>query len=96
MCSSDLADAETLFSHPAWVLKDGVPVVRDGQVIATPAGGTHYATPDVDAGIEATIDRYTDRHMRDHRRQAVIGHDELCSCCNGGRLLPAACFPKTA
>jgi len=92
----DAADAETLFSHPAWVLKDGVPVVRDGQVIATPAGGTHYATPDVDAGIEATIDRYTDRHMRDHRRQAVIGHDELCSCCNGGRLLPAACFPKTA
>jgi len=22
----------------------------------------------------------------------AIGHDELCGCCNGGRLLPAACF----
>ena len=22
----------------------------------------------------------------------AIGRDELCSCCNGGRLLPAACF----
>jgi formylmethanofuran dehydrogenase subunit A len=23
---------------------------------------------------------------------AAISHDELCSCCNGGRLLPAALF----
>ena len=24
--------------------------------------------------------------------QLAIGHDELCGCCNGGRLLPAGCF----
>ena len=89
-------DAETMFTTPAWVFKDGVPVVRDGRVIATPAGGTHFATPEIDPGIDATIDRLTDRHMRDHPRYRPIGHDELCACCNGGRLLPSACFPKSA
>jgi formylmethanofuran dehydrogenase subunit A len=28
--------------------------------------------------------------------QLPIGHDELCGCCNGGRLLPAACFETTS
>ena len=26
----------------------------------------------------------------------TITHDELCGCCNGGRLLPAACFEAGA
>jgi formylmethanofuran dehydrogenase subunit A len=87
-------DAEAMFTTPAWVLKDGVPVVRDGRVIATPAGGTHYATPGFDANVERLIDANTEPHMRAHPRYAVIGNDELCRCCNGGRLLPAACFPQ--
>lgn len=90
------ANAEAMFSTPAWVFKDGVPVVRDGRVIATPVGGTHFATPGFDPGIEATITRHTERHMRDVPRHRVIGRDELCACCNGGRLLPAACFPQVA
>jgi formylmethanofuran dehydrogenase subunit A len=68
-------------------------VVRDGRVIATPVGGTHYATPGFDAGVQRLIDANTEPHMRAHPRYGVIGNDELCSCCNGGRLLPAACFP---
>ncbi len=91
----ELGDMEATFKTPAWVLKDGVPVVRDGRVIATPVGGTHYATPGFDASIEKLIDANTDAHMRPHHRQAVIGTDELCRCCNGGRLLPADCFPKS-
>jgi len=90
----DAADPEAMFTTPAWVLKDGVPVVKDGRVIATPAGGTHFATPGFDPGIERVLDARTDAYMLPHRRYQVIGHDELCSCCNGGRLLPAACFPK--
>ena len=88
------ADAETMFTTPAWVLKDGVPVVKDGRVVATPAGGTHFATPGFDPGIERILDARTDAYMLPHRRPRVIGHDELCRCGNGGRLLPAACFPK--
>ena len=89
------ADAEAMFSAPGWVFKDGVPVVRDGRVIATPAGGTHFAVPGFDAGIERTIDELSGPYMRGQHRNVVIGHDELCTCCNGGRLLPSACHPKT-
>ncbi len=89
-------DAETMFSTPAWVLKDGQVVVREGRVVAVPTGGTHFATPQVDAGIAATVRRFAERHLRDAPRYQVIGHDELCRCCNGGRLLPAECFPRAA
>ena len=90
-----LGDMEATFKTPAWVLKDGVPVVSDGRVIATPVGGTHYATPEFDTSVHQLIDDNTDAYMRPHRHPGVIGTDELCNCCNGGRLLPAACFPKS-
>jgi formylmethanofuran dehydrogenase subunit A len=90
----EAGDPEAMFSRASWVLKDGVPVVRDGTVIATPTGGTHFATPDFDRGVVNAIATRTEPHMRDHKRYTAIGHDELCSCCNGGRLLPAACFPN--
>ena len=90
------ADAEAMFTTPSWVFKDGVPVVRDGRVIATPVGGTHFATPGFDAAaVGRLIDANTEPHMRAHHGYGVISDDELCSCCNGGRLLPAACFPKS-
>jgi formylmethanofuran dehydrogenase subunit A len=87
-------DAEATFSQAAWLLKDGVAVVREGRVVTTPAGGTHFATPGFDPAIERTIDDVTDAHMRGQHRYRPIGHDELCACCNGGRLLPAACHPR--
>ena len=89
------SDAEAMFTAPSWVLKDGVPVVRDGRVIATPVGGTHFATPEFDRSVERLIANHTEPHMQAHHRYGVISRDELCSCCNGGRLLPAACFPKS-
>jgi formylmethanofuran dehydrogenase subunit A len=86
-------DAEATFSQAAWLFKDGVPVVRDGRVVAAPVGGTHFATPGFDPFIERKIDEATEPHMRGQHRYRPIGHDELCACCNGGRLLPAACTP---
>jgi len=89
-------DAESQFSRPAWVFKDGVAVVRDGRVIATPAGGTHFARPGFDAAIAATLDEQDGDYMRGHLRAGAIGDDELCACCNGGRLLPWACAARSA
>jgi formylmethanofuran dehydrogenase subunit A len=89
-------DAETLFSRPAWVLKDGEPVVRDGRVIATPVGAVHFSEPVFDRSVEDLVDRYTDRPLGLHRHHAVMGHDELCACCQGGTLLPAACLARSA
>jgi formylmethanofuran dehydrogenase subunit A len=89
-------DAESQFSRPAWVLKDGVVVVRDGRVIAAPAGGIHFARPEFDAGIAKTLDEGDGAYMRGHLRASAIGDDELCACCNGGRLLPWACAAQRA
>jgi len=87
-------DAEAMFSRPAWVFKDGVPVVRDGEVVATPAGGVHFAEPVFDTGVERLIEARTARPFGLHPRHAAIGLDELCGCC-GGRLLPSACLART-
>jgi formylmethanofuran dehydrogenase subunit A len=89
-------DAESQFSRPAWVLKDGVVVVRDGRVIAAPAGGIHFAQPEFDAGIARTLDDDDGAYMRGHLRASAIDDDELCACCNGGRLLPWACAAQRA
>ena len=63
----------------------------DGAVVATPVGGTHFAQVQFDRGIEAAVARDVGRPLGQHPRHAVIGHDELCACCNGGRLLPSIC-----
>ena len=92
----EAGDPEASFGRAAWLLKDGVPVVRDGQVIATPAGGAHFAEPPFDASVEQLIAERADDHpLGVHRRYAVIGRDELCGCCNGGRLLTQACAARS-
>ena len=91
------ADREAMFATPEYVFKDGVLVARAGRIVAD-AGGRH-------AFRRA---RLRPRHREDAapplatRTAAVgfdhvaIGRDELCRCCNGGRLLPAACFEAGA
>jgi formylmethanofuran dehydrogenase subunit A len=85
-------DREAMFSAPDHVFKDGTPVARAGRIVALPVGGTHYVEPDYDPAIETTLRKHWARHGSVNFDQVAIGHDELCSCCNGGRLLPQACF----
>ena len=88
----DEPDREKMFAQPEWVFKDGVAVARRGQVLAVPTGGTYFVEPEYDRGIEKTLRRHFDRLGSVPFDAAAISHDELCSCCNGGRLLPVACF----
>lgn len=92
----DDRDHERMFATPEWVFKDGTLVARAGVVKATPTGGTHFVEPGYDPLIEKTLRR----HWQDHGSVAfdnvAITHDELCTCCNGGRLLPAALFGSGA
>jgi formylmethanofuran dehydrogenase subunit A len=90
------ADREAMFSTPERVFKDGVEVARAGRVVAAPVGGTHFVTPDYDRGIEKTLRRHFATHGLPNFDHVAIGRDELCRCCNGGRLLPAACFEGRA
>ena len=102
-CAADIAvyreqqDREAMFKTPELVFKDDTLVARQGRVVATPVGGTHFAVPQYDKSIEPVLQRYGERHLALNPRHAAIGRDELCRCCgNGGRLLPAECFAAAA
>ena len=85
-------DHEAMFRTPEHVFKDGVAVARAGRVLATPVGGTHFVEPGYDDAIEKTLRRHWQAIGSMHFDHVAIGRDELCTCCNGGRLLPTACF----
>lgn len=88
----DQPDREAMFTTPTLVFKDGTLVARDGRITALPTGGTHFVRPGYDTAIEKTLRRHQATHGSIAFDHIAIGDDELCSCCNGGRLLPAACF----
>jgi formylmethanofuran dehydrogenase subunit A len=86
------ANREAMFATPAWVFKDGQLVARSGRIAAVPVGGTHFVAPDYDRGTEAMLRKHHAAHGLVNVDHLAIGRDELCGCCNGGRLLPASCF----
>ena len=86
------ADFEAMFTTPQHVFKDGVEVARAGRITAVPVGGTHFVEPGYDPLIEKTLRRHWQAHGSVDFDRIAIGRDELCTCCNGGRLLPTACF----
>jgi len=90
------ADREAMFTTPEYVFKDGTLVARAGRITAVPVGGTHFVEPGYDTAIEKVLRRHTEAHGLPRFDHVVIGHDELCRCCNGGRLLPTACFETEA
>ncbi len=65
---------------------------RDGTLLRTPTGGIHYVIPDYDRGIEKHAREFTEANLASRFENAASGDDEICACCNGGRLLPVACF----
>lgn len=92
----EAADHEAMFATPTHVFKDGVEVARDGRVTAVPVGGTHFVEPGYDEAIEKVLRRHAKERGSLNFEHVAIDRDELCACCNGGRLLPAACFEAGA
>ncbi|MEJ8850633.1 formylmethanofuran dehydrogenase subunit A [Variovorax rhizosphaerae] len=90
------ADREAMFATPEYVFKDGAMVARGGKITAVPVGGTHFVEPDYDRGIEKTLRKHLAAHGSVNFDHIAMSRDELCSCCNGGRLLPAECFKGQA
>ena len=89
-------DVERMFSTPERVYKDGRLVAKAGSLVAAPVGGTHFVEPDYDHGIHKRLKRHFSDKGLVNFDHVAISHDELCRCCNGGRLLPAACFEGDA
>lgn len=90
------ANRETMFTAPEYVYKDGTLVARNGRITAVPVGGTHFVEPEYDRSIETLLRKHMAAHGSVNFDSVPIAHDELCTCCNGGRLLPAACFENTS
>jgi formylmethanofuran dehydrogenase subunit A len=86
------ANREAMFSTPEYVFKDGLQVARAGRISALPTGGTHFVEPGYDTAIEKWLRKQVDQRGSLNFDHLAIGHDELCRCGNGGRLLPLACF----
>jgi formylmethanofuran dehydrogenase subunit A len=55
------ADSAEMFAKAAWVWKNGLLVVRDGEVIARPKGRTLTIEPSYDRRIERNVQAYFDR-----------------------------------
>ena len=87
---------EAMFTAPEYVYKDGTLVARKGRITAVPVGGTHFVEPEYDRSIETLLRKHMAAHGSVNFDSVPIAHDELCTCCNGGRLLPAACFENTS
>ena len=92
----EAADLEAMFTTPEYVFKDGVQVARAGRITALPVGGTHFVEPGYDTAIEKRLRKLIDQRGSLNFDHLAIGRDELCRCCNGGRLLPQACFEAGA
>ena len=92
----EAADREAMFATPEFVFKDGVQVARAGRITALPVGGTHFVEPGYDTAIEKRLRKLIDQRGSQNFDHIAIGRDELCRCCNSGRLLPLACFETAA
>ncbi len=81
------ADHEAMFATPAWVLKAGVPVVRDGRIVAVSHGDIHVVRPEYDRAIEGELQDYFASHMTQSLGNFAISDQELCEACNHGTSL---------
>ena len=78
-------DKEEMFSHPAWVVKDGEIVVKDGHLVREQPGRTMYVSPNYDPQIEEDIkahfkESYTISFENYSIRSEHMGPNEKISC----------------
>ncbi len=73
----DDPDRERMFRTPKLVYKAGELVVRDGRVVAVPAGATHVVRPAYDRAIERELDAYFDRYMSVRRQHLAVSDAEV-------------------
>jgi formylmethanofuran dehydrogenase subunit A len=81
----DLEDREEMFAHPAYVLKDGEVVVRDGELVRERPGRTFHVAPEYDRGIEAELrtffeDTYTISFDNYPVAPEYLPHGEVIPC----------------
>ena len=74
---TDLEDREKMFSTPDYVFKDGVMVVKDGELIEVTWGTTHVVKPEYDNSIEKLLKPYFDKYHTQKMSNFKISDDEI-------------------
>ncbi len=71
------ADREKMFAAPEYVFKEGVPVARNGKIVAVTQGSTHVVRPPYDQSIERPLKEYFERYQTVRMENFRVGDEEI-------------------
>ena len=74
---SNINDVEDMFAHPSHVIKDGVEVVRNGEIKNYMWGKTQVVKPEHDPSIEKKLDKYFKKFHTIGLSNYIISNDEM-------------------
>jgi formylmethanofuran dehydrogenase subunit A len=77
------ADPERMFAAAAYLFRRGELCVRNGEVVAMPAGRTHAVGTQYDRGIEARVADHFDRYRTMRFANFAVGGDEIAEMSGG-------------
>jgi formylmethanofuran dehydrogenase subunit A len=81
----DQDDKEKMFARPRYVIKDGVVVARDGEIVCERPGRTLYVSPPYDPIIETTIRSHFQKSYTVSFDNYSISEDQI----HRGEMVPA-------
>ena len=73
-------DVEQMFAKPSMVFKNGIQIVKDGEIIKTVKGVTHVVKPEFDSSIEKPLKKYFDDYQTISLPNFKISNDEMVEC----------------
>ena len=74
---NNIKDVEEMFASPTHVIKDGVVVVKDGEIKNYTWGKTQVVKPEYDATIEKKLKKYFDKYHTIALPNYSISNDEM-------------------
>ncbi len=74
---SNINDVEKMFAHPTNVIKDGIEVVRNGEIKNYIWGKTQVVKPEYDPSIEKKLDKYFKKFHTIGLSNYIISNDEM-------------------
>jgi formylmethanofuran dehydrogenase subunit A len=66
-----------MFTTPAYVLKNGKVIVKDGEIVDIAYGQTHQVAPAYDSGIEVKLDRWFEQAVGLKAKTFKLSDDEI-------------------
>ena len=74
---SNIRDIEDMFAHPTHVIKDGIVVVKNGEIKNYIWGKTQVVRPEYDKSIEKKLKKYFEKYHTINLKNYTISNDEM-------------------